>query len=145
MRTRKLAEHSRLGMYCCPDLSAANKRSFILCNPNSLRFISQSTYKILPPNHIPYDWKPLDPGSLFVVNMVIMLIIVKLLAIIMITIHQIKVLLRQYLKPLASMTVNNKDKSARPKYLHLQTYPLILLNNNNQFQREQSSLTFSGA
>jgi len=63
MRNGKLQEHSRLGMYCGPDLSAGNKGSIIIWNPKTLRFISQSTYKILPRNNIPYDWKPLDPGN----------------------------------------------------------------------------------
>ena len=63
MRTGKLQEHSRLGMYCGPDLSAGNKGSIIIWNPKTLRFISQSTYKILPRNNTPYDWKPLDPGN----------------------------------------------------------------------------------
>ena len=63
MRSGKLTEHSRLGMYCGPDLSAGNKGSIILWNPKTLRFISQSTYKILPRNRTPYEWKPLDPGN----------------------------------------------------------------------------------
>ena len=63
MRIGKLQEHSRLGMYCGPDLSAGNKGSIIIWNPKTLRFISQSTYKILPRNRTPYDWKPLDPGN----------------------------------------------------------------------------------
>ena len=63
VRTGKLHEHSRLGMYCGPDLSVANKGSIILWNPKTLRFISQSTYRILPRNHVPYEWKPLDPGN----------------------------------------------------------------------------------
>ena len=63
MRVGKLTEHSRLGMYCGPDLSVGNKGSIIIWNPKTLRFISQSTYKILPRNRTPYDWKPLDPGS----------------------------------------------------------------------------------
>jgi len=47
MRTGKLTEHSRLGMYCGPDLSVENKVSIIIWNPKTLRLISQSTYKII--------------------------------------------------------------------------------------------------
>jgi len=63
MRSGKLQDHSRLCMYCGPDLSAENKGSIIRWNPKTLRFVSQSTYKILPCNCISYDWKPLDPGN----------------------------------------------------------------------------------
>jgi len=39
------------------------KGSIIIWNSKTLRFISQSTYKILPRNNIPYDWKLLDPAN----------------------------------------------------------------------------------
>jgi len=50
-------------MYCSPELSVGYIGSIILWNPKTLRFVSQSTYKILPRNRVPYDSKPLDPGS----------------------------------------------------------------------------------